>query len=767
MEDIYIDSSQAYHTQIMHEKYLPTTIYEWPKQVTRQRYDTTLRIETNPYTQSTIEDLLRQTSNYSPSLSVASTAEPSPNFFNDGPQPSPLVTDPTIDKYEIGGTYEALKNITICCARPYLSQPHVKLDFNKAVRPAMVMYDQRYPYDEPKDFESIQWNIVEEHALLMAVVRDQNIRWVDLGVEREHDYVNWLYVAQCVNRIGTTYKSPKQCYIRYVHNIIPREMGKTTVYCCFQRKNRKVNVSGSESQFVKRHGRMKTHAYFMQDAKKTLKVGTAAETKAMIQTKMRQYSDYTNVSRYCDKDKNVVDPHLDSAHLTSYFQAKTPMSVQNLFDDTFHTNDNVNSMLIETKKLAEIEQRKIYENCIGESKRFLKEFKVVGVNKPCLKRVGIISVKENEPGLTGIHEPTVMRAKFSDPSEMERGYRQGQNPLKRPAPGGPIAPITTPQPVAMGGASQMQYRNQNFVGNPNARYPSTNESNVASPQRRVPHQQPRPQPSGPYPGESFNYSNQPSNYMPTNPNIPVVRPQFGTGRKVAPRPVGTAVYNNQPNQQPQTYMRPKHAASFSQEGGGQAPYMLVNANSGQHVQLPPGHNGRVIENRVKAGPTRTLYNAPTAGPPRGPPHPSIKTFKHPSLMLNEPGPSKIGVRGGGVTKKGAQKNTSNPETIIKMNMNLSKGSTIKPPAPRTTLPNRTSRNVAMPMGPVQSSMRQLGMDGSTMGGPSPGQAFTTNYNRNPVPSVPSRQGPGPYSQTQGNRRPHQDLTPSKNQDPNK
>uniref|UniRef100_A0A0N4Z1Y9 SANT domain-containing protein n=1 Tax=Parastrongyloides trichosuri TaxID=131310 RepID=A0A0N4Z1Y9_PARTI len=289
-EALYYDPSQycLYKSDIMTEAELPSIIYDWPKRKQPNRLGI-INVDTTQA--NNLENYLHTNGRYSASASAVISMESSPKDSIDTAAPSPIPLD-NEDKSKrtiIGGElYNCPRPPPICCDPKMFGEIKIPMDFNIFNRPWIIFQERGFPYNNRPDYEQYDWNVVEEYFLFRAVAIDQNIRCLDFYKERNREIPNWLYVEHIVNKYSRMYRPAKQCQLRYIHSVMPREEGKDQVYDIIGRKTRRVKVSAAEHLFRKRHGKKRLEEFYINDAKKILKASIAAEAKAIVSQPLKK-----------------------------------------------------------------------------------------------------------------------------------------------------------------------------------------------------------------------------------------------------------------------------------------------------------------------------------------------------------------------------------------------------------------------------------------------------------------------------------------------
>ncbi|XP_049823552.1 helicase domino isoform X3 [Aethina tumida] len=115
-----------------------------------------------------------------------------------------------------------------------------------------------------------EWTIHEDMALLKVIQSFQGLP-LNLFVASPGHTANWDFVADYVNTVSITYRSAKQCRIRYETVLMQREEGKQQIFDNVLRKKKKAGPGGSGLQkFAPKSNRpMRTSQLYTQDNNST------------------------------------------------------------------------------------------------------------------------------------------------------------------------------------------------------------------------------------------------------------------------------------------------------------------------------------------------------------------------------------------------------------------------------------------------------------------------------------------------------------------
>ncbi|CEF66260.1 Hypothetical protein SRAE_2000093000 [Strongyloides ratti] len=289
-EALYYDPSQyfLYRSDLMTEAELPSHIYEWPKRKQNNKLGI-INVDTNQT--NLMNDYFRSNERYSPSVSAVISMESSPKDSIDtaAPSPIPMEVEERNRRTVIGGEmYNCPRIAPICCKPTLFGELRTTLDYNIFNRPWIGYNERGFPYNTKSDYEQLNWNVVEDYFLFRSVVIDQNIRSVDFNTSRFREMPNWLYVESVVNKFSKMYRPARQCHLRYLHSIMPKEEGKDQVYDLVGKKIRKLQISAAEHSFRKRHGKKRLEEFYLHDAKKILKLSIAAEAKVIVSQPLKK-----------------------------------------------------------------------------------------------------------------------------------------------------------------------------------------------------------------------------------------------------------------------------------------------------------------------------------------------------------------------------------------------------------------------------------------------------------------------------------------------
>lgn len=122
------------------------------------------------------------------------------------------------------------------------------------------------PTSEPPCFHN--WTIHEDLALLKVIQSFQGLPLNLMVVTRGHT-PNWDFVADYVNTVSITYRSPKQCRNRYETVLIPREEGKQVFDTSPRKKKLKSNLPYKFPMQNKSGRPMRTSQLYAQDNNST------------------------------------------------------------------------------------------------------------------------------------------------------------------------------------------------------------------------------------------------------------------------------------------------------------------------------------------------------------------------------------------------------------------------------------------------------------------------------------------------------------------
>lgn len=118
------------------------------------------------------------------------------------------------------------------------------------------------PTSEPPCFHS--WTIHEDLALLKVIQSFQGLP-LNLMVVTPGHTPNWDFVADYVNTVSITYRSPKQCRNRFETVLIPREEGKQVFDTSPRKKKLKGNLPYKFPMQNKSGRPMRTSQLYAQD----------------------------------------------------------------------------------------------------------------------------------------------------------------------------------------------------------------------------------------------------------------------------------------------------------------------------------------------------------------------------------------------------------------------------------------------------------------------------------------------------------------------
>lgn len=133
--------------------------------------------------------------------------------------------------------------------KPSIAVPGMKLAVSK-------------PAVEPPCFHN--WTIHEDMALLNVIQNFQRLP-LNLMIIMAGHTPNWDFVADYVNTISITYRSPKQCRNRYETVLIPREEGKQVFDPSSSRKKKNKSLYNKYTIQTKSHRPVRTSQLYAQD----------------------------------------------------------------------------------------------------------------------------------------------------------------------------------------------------------------------------------------------------------------------------------------------------------------------------------------------------------------------------------------------------------------------------------------------------------------------------------------------------------------------
>lgn len=142
----------------------------------------------------------------------------------------------------------------------------LKLKYRALIKPTMPltgvkMTTSSKPAVDPPCFHS--WTIHEDMALLNVIQNYQRLP-LNLMIVMAGHTPNWDFVADYVNTISVTYRSPKQCRNRYENVLMPREEGKQMYDVALARKKKNKNLY-SKFPITKTPRFIKTAQLYAQD----------------------------------------------------------------------------------------------------------------------------------------------------------------------------------------------------------------------------------------------------------------------------------------------------------------------------------------------------------------------------------------------------------------------------------------------------------------------------------------------------------------------
>uniref|UniRef100_A0AAF5DBW2 Alpha-1,3-glucosyltransferase n=1 Tax=Strongyloides stercoralis TaxID=6248 RepID=A0AAF5DBW2_STRER len=403
-EALYYDPSQyfLYRSDLMTEAELPSHIYEWPKRKQSNKLGI-INVDTNHT--NIMNDYFRSSDRYSPSVSAVISMESSPKDSTDtaAPSPIPMETEERCRRTVIGGEmYNCPRIPPICCKPTLFGELRSTIDYNVFNRPWISYSERGFPYNSKHDYEQINWNVVEDYFLFKSIVIDQNIRSVDFNTSRCRETPNWL--------------PARQCHLRYLHSIMPKEEGKDQVYDLIGKKVRKVQVSAAEHSFRKRHGKKRLEEFYLHDAKKILKLSIAAEAKVIVSKPLVKYDfhlvptenvDYTEFS-------DTMNKHMIER---LNFRSENRFSIKDFSDPSYKLKNWIKNDLSQSSKPPYI------DSAFATMNKRVKEYqdRVIPFKKTPL------CVGNNNAFLDPVNCTTIERIDFNDINV----FRQ-QPPVTRP-----------------------------------------------------------------------------------------------------------------------------------------------------------------------------------------------------------------------------------------------------------------------------------------------------------------------------------------------
>lgn len=145
--------------------------------------------------------------------------------------------------------------------------------FRGLMRPQMapmgpgVKYPGIKPHVEPPGHN---WTIHEDAAILKVIQSYQGLS-LSLAITHAGHTPNWDFVADFVNTVSNTYRSPKQCRNRYESILVPREEGKQIIDTSPKKKKQKSAMnSGMMFKFqVQPKANRPTSQLYIQDNNST------------------------------------------------------------------------------------------------------------------------------------------------------------------------------------------------------------------------------------------------------------------------------------------------------------------------------------------------------------------------------------------------------------------------------------------------------------------------------------------------------------------
>ncbi|GMS89537.1 hypothetical protein PENTCL1PPCAC_11712, partial [Pristionchus entomophagus] len=139
---------------------------------------------------------------------------------------------------------------------------------------------------EAKDYEGPEWTILEDYALLQAVLSEQRLTHMSPN-EKSGIKLNWEYISGFVNRVTGNYRSPRQCSVHYQMAVLPREEGRIVTLDPITKKPRKLSLSANELTHL-RKGRASTHQQYQNDVESVLSLKLVDKMRGVKKVKEKR-----------------------------------------------------------------------------------------------------------------------------------------------------------------------------------------------------------------------------------------------------------------------------------------------------------------------------------------------------------------------------------------------------------------------------------------------------------------------------------------------
>ncbi|GMT19309.1 hypothetical protein PFISCL1PPCAC_10606, partial [Pristionchus fissidentatus] len=286
-EELYSNelTSELYDDYLMEEHELPSNIIELHRPLNKYTSSPTKKQREH----SAVLELLNAAS---PLISAAEAAEEAQkqaailsqtqsNASIGVPSPTP------VDSPSVRRVSSSTKKATRSIFESALTGRTTKGDMRRPTTPP--------PADrEAKDYEGPEWTILEDYALLQAVLSEQRLTHMTLN-EKSGIKLNWEYISGFVNRVTGNYRSPRQCSVHYQMSVLPREEGRILTIDPLSKKTRKLSLSTNELAHM-RKGRTNTHMQYICDAEGVLRDKLMEKMRAVKRVREKREPPFVRVN---------------------------------------------------------------------------------------------------------------------------------------------------------------------------------------------------------------------------------------------------------------------------------------------------------------------------------------------------------------------------------------------------------------------------------------------------------------------------------------
>ncbi|KAF8360070.1 hypothetical protein PRIPAC_95065, partial [Pristionchus pacificus] len=289
-EDLYSDefSNQFYEEYLMEDNELPSTIHELPRPLNKYSHSPIKKQRDNSH--SAVLELLNAASPIVSAEHAAAEAQKNVAMLHQSqsstsidlglPPPSPM-DSPSVrrtsssSRKTVRSMYESMPGRT------------AKGDMRRPTTPPPA---ER----EAKDYEGPEWTILEDYALLQAVLSEQRLTHMTQN-ERSGIKLNWEYISGFVNRVTNNYRSPRQCSVHYQMAVLPREEGRILTIDPLTKKPRKLSLTPTEISHL-RKGRTSTHQQYQNDVESVLSYKLLDKMRAVKRVREKREPPFKRVN---------------------------------------------------------------------------------------------------------------------------------------------------------------------------------------------------------------------------------------------------------------------------------------------------------------------------------------------------------------------------------------------------------------------------------------------------------------------------------------